>query len=85
MTKQKTMFDPGCYQIKVKERLNRQWSDWFDGIIAYEKGVTTIKCEVVDQAALHGLLIRIRDLGLQLISVNRIESDSGKYIHQVGE
>ena len=62
----------------MKERLGSQWSDWFDGmIISYREGVTTISGKVVDQAALHGLLIRIRDLGLKLISVNRIEPNLG--------
>lgn len=62
----------------MKERLGSQWSDWFDGMtISYKEGVTTISGKVVDQAALHGLLIRIRDLGLKLISVNRIEPNLG--------
>ena len=77
---------PARYQIKVKGRLSSQWSDWFEGnTIEFEGGVTSISGEVADQTALHGLLIRIRDLGLQLISVNRIESDTGRSIHQVSE
>ena len=72
----KTWYGPACYQIKVKGRLGDQWSDWFEGMtIANEENVTTLTGEVVDQAALHGLLNRIRDIGLQLISVNRIESN----------
>ncbi len=71
-----TWYGPACYQIKVKGRLGSHWSDWFDGMtISYQEGVTTITGKVVDQAALHGLLIRIRDLGLQLVSVNHIESN----------
>ena len=67
-------YGPACYQIKVKGRLGEQWSDWFDGMtIISEGGMTTLTGEVADQAALHGLLIRIRDIGLQLISVNRID------------
>ncbi len=86
MTKQQAWYGPAHYQIKVKGRLGSHWSDWFEGMaIFYEEGVTTISGKVVDQAALHGLLIRIRDMGLQLISVYRIESDSGKCIHQVDE
>ena len=76
MTKQQSRFDPGRYQIKVKEHLGSQWSDWFDGMtIASEGGLRTITGEVADQAALYGLLIKVRDLGLNLISVNRIEPD----------
>ena len=72
----KTWYGPACYQIKVKGRLGDQWSDWFEGMtIISEGGMTTLTGEVADQAALHGLLIRIRDIGLQLISVNRIDSN----------
>ena len=78
MNIEKAWYGPACYQIKVKGRLGSQWSDGFDGMtITYREGVTTIAGEVIDQAALHGLLIRIRDIGLQLISVNRVESDLG--------
>ena len=76
MNIEKAWYGPACYQIKVKGRLGNQWSDWFEGMtIASEGGVTTLTGKVADQAALHGLLVRIRDLGLQLISVNRIESN----------
>ena len=86
MMNDQSMFDPGYYDIKVKGRLDSEWSNWFEGMtISYKKGVTTMSGKVVDQAALHGLLIRIRDMGLKLISVNRIESDSGKCIHQIDE
>ena len=64
------------YQIKVKGRLSNQWIDWFEGMtITFEGGVTSITGPVTDQAALHGLLIRVRDLGLPLLSVNCIEPD----------
>ncbi len=76
MTKPQGWNGPAFYQIKVKGCLGNQWSDWFEGMtISYKNGVTTISGKVVDQAALHGLLIRIRDLGLQLVSVNHIESN----------
>jgi hypothetical protein len=76
MSIENTWYGPAWYQIKVKGRLGSQWSDWFDGMtITSEGGVTTLTGEVTDQAALHGLFIRIRDTGLQLISVNRIESN----------
>ena len=64
------------YQIKVKGRLGNQWIDWFEGMtITFEGGVTSITGPVTDQAALQGLLIRVRDLGLPLLSVNCIEPD----------
>jgi hypothetical protein len=76
MTKQHAWQGPAYYQIKVKGCLGCQWSDWFEGItIASERGMTTITGEVADQAALHGLLIRVRDLGLPLISVERVEPE----------
>ena len=68
----KTWHGPANYEIKVRGRLGSQWSDWFEGMtITYLEGITTIAGEVLDQAALHGLLNRIRDLGLELESLNR--------------
>jgi len=76
MAKQKVWHDPADYQIKVKGNLGSQWSDWFEGMIIESEGaVTTITGKVLDQSALHGLLVRIRDLGLPLISVKRFESE----------
>jgi len=64
------------YQIKIKGRLGSGWEDWFEGMtMTYKNGITTLTGSVTDQSALHGLLIRIRDLGLYLISINRIEPD----------
>ncbi|NOX87986.1 MAG: hypothetical protein GXO77_03100 [Calditrichaeota bacterium] len=64
------------YQIKIKGRLGSGWEDWFEGMtVKYNEGITTLAGPVIDQAALHGLLIRIRDLGLYLISVNCVEPD----------
>ncbi len=71
MNIEKAWYGPACYQIKVKGRLGSHWSNWFDGItmtISYKEGVTTISGKVMDEAALHGFLIRIRDIGQQLIS-----------------
>ena len=69
---------PRCkiYEIKLKGHLNESWADWFDGLtFSHESdGTTTLTGEIVDQAALHGLLKKVRDLGLPLISVNQIES-----------
>ena len=70
--------DPGqpmVYQIKVEGHLGRQWTDWFDGltITLGEEGDTLFTGLVVDQAALHGLLKKVRDLGMLLLSVNRVK------------
>jgi hypothetical protein len=65
------------YQIRVKGNLGRKWSDWFDGlaIIPQANDETLLTGSVTDQAALHGLLGKIRDLGLPLLSVKRVESE----------
>jgi hypothetical protein len=65
------------YQIRVKGHLDSQWRDWFENAIITleENGDTLLTCPVVDQAALHGLLKKIRDLGMPLLSVNRSVSD----------
>ena len=63
------------YRIKLKGCLDPKWSDWFEHMaFSTEGGVTVLKGPVADQAALHGLLIRIRDLNLTLLSVERIEA-----------
>jgi hypothetical protein len=61
---------PMVYQIRVKGHLGRQWTDWFEGmtITLEEGGDTLLTGPVVDQAALHGLLRKVRDLGMPLIS-----------------
>lgn len=63
------------YQIRVRGHLAPQWADWFEGcaIAPQADGDTLLTGPVVDQAALHGLLKRVRDLGIPLISVNRVE------------
>ncbi len=65
------------YQIQIKGHLGPRWEDWFDGLtIRLEgNGDTLLTGPVVDQAALHGLLRKIRDLGLPLLSIVRIEPD----------
>lgn len=63
------------YQIKVEGQLNSHWNNWFDGMAIDHEGETTVLTgSVEDQSQLHGLLHRIRDLNLTLISVNRLES-----------
>lgn len=64
---------PVVYQIRIKGHLSSQWADWFEGLaVTLEAdGNTRIAGPVEDQAALHGLLKKVRDLGMELISVNR--------------
>jgi len=66
---------PMAYQIRLKGHLGQQWADWFGGvtITLKENGDTLLTYPVVDQAALHGLLRKVRDLGLPLLAVIRVE------------
>ena len=59
------------YQIRTKGRMSASWSEWFEGMVLIHDsdGTTVICCPSIDQAALHGLLTKVRDLGLTLISV----------------
>jgi hypothetical protein len=68
---------PIVYEIRIKGHLGRQWANWFDGLTIEleEDGDTLLTGAMVDQAALHGLLKKVRDLGMPLISVNRVEPD----------
>jgi hypothetical protein len=66
---------PSTYQIRIKGHLDRQWTEWFEGltITLEDNGDTVLSGPVVDQAALFGLLRKVRDLGMPLISVVHIE------------
>jgi hypothetical protein len=68
---------PSVYQIRVQGHLGCQWTDWFEHMTISQdaNGETTVTGPVVDQAALHGLLRKVRDLGLPLLSITRIGSD----------
>ena len=68
---------PAVYQIRLKGQLGSQWTDWFEGlaITLEEDGDTLLTGPVIDQAALHGLLKKVRDLGLTLVSVRPLEQD----------
>jgi hypothetical protein len=63
------------YEIRVEGILDECWSGWFDGmqVTSQPDGVTALAGPVTDQAALHGLLAKVRDLGLPLISVRRVD------------
>ena len=65
------------YQIVIKGHLDSEWSEWFDGltITMADNGATILSGPIVDQTALHGVLIKIRDLGLPLLSLTRIDPD----------
>jgi hypothetical protein len=67
---------PVVYQIRIKGHLGPQWSDWFEGLTLTQEsnGDTLLIGPVVDQAALHGLLRKVRDLGMPLISVHRVQA-----------
>jgi hypothetical protein len=66
---------PGHYEIRIKEPIGEKWLAWFDEftIASTESGETLLTGPIADQSALHGLLTKVRDLNLTLISVNRIE------------
>jgi hypothetical protein len=67
--------EPGFYEIRLKGHLDDRWGDWFEGltITLDDNGETLLTGPVVDQAALHGLLKKVRDLGMPLISVSPVE------------
>jgi hypothetical protein len=66
---------PVVYQIRIKGQLDSQWTNWFEGLTITQKedGDTLLTGPVVDQAALHGLLKKVRDLGMPLVSVGPVE------------
>lgn len=70
---------PAMYQIRIQGVLAADWQVWFNGMQLSNDGrVTTLQGKVPDQPALFGLLIKIRDLGLTIISVQRLDDDSGR-------
>src|SRR5919197_1154014 len=71
------VIEPVQYEIRIEGVLDERWSCWFDGmqITTQQPGVRAIKGRVAEQAPLHGLIARLRDLGIPLISVRRLDAD----------
>ena len=71
------------YQIRITGHLGREWTDWFEGLaITLEaNGDTLLTGPVVDQAALHGVLKKVRDLGMPLVSVTRVRPGEADAMH----
>jgi hypothetical protein len=70
--------DAGVYEIRFKGHLEARWAAWFDGLSLTQDddGTTVVRGPVVDQAALHGLLQKVRDIGLPLVSVTRVDHEN---------
>ena len=75
MSKARESGGRGVYEIRVQGKLDLKWSDWFDGfaIIPVDGDQTMLIGTVADQAALHGMLHKIRDLGLPLLSIQQLQ------------
>jgi hypothetical protein len=66
--------EPPTYQVRVKGHLDTEWADWLGGLtLTLDEGDTLLTTPKLDQAALHGLLKKVRDAGLTLISVNPVD------------
>ena len=79
---------PMVYQIRIKGHLGREWTDWFGGltITALDNGDTLLTGPVVDQATLYGLLRKVRDVGMPLISVIEVQfNENHRYQSKKGE
>jgi hypothetical protein len=83
--------DPGqplVYQIRIKGHLGREWTDWFGGltITLEDNGETLLTGPVIDQAALHGVLKKVRDVGMPLLSVIEVQfNENHRYQSKKGE
>ena len=77
LTPQTDPDQPMIYRIRIKGHLGQRWADWFEGLTLTleDNGDTLLSGPVVDQAALHGVLRKVRDAGMPLISVNRVQPD----------
>lgn len=77
MTNGREYEKPAAYLIRVRGNLDPSWTDWFNGFtINCLEGETLLEGSVPDQAALHGILMKINDLGLALITVNQLQKES---------
>jgi len=70
------------YEIRVQGHLDQRWSEWFDGLaISYDAdGNTVLRGPLVDEAALHGVLNKVRDLAIPLLAVSREQTDASMHI-----
>ena len=76
MTKNRKYRGPRKYRLRIEGRLDTPWSDWFEGkSLVHEEGMSVLEVEVEDQAKLHGILNRIRDLNLILISLEALDQE----------
>ena len=77
MSEMSTANEAGRYEIRFKGHLDNRWASWFDGatLTTNSDGTTTLHGVVADQSALHGLLRKVRDVGLPLISVTRVVAE----------
>jgi hypothetical protein len=68
--------EPGGYELRIGRHLDDRWADWFGDLTMTREadGTTTLRGRVADQAALHGILIKIRDLGMVLLAVRAIDA-----------
>ncbi len=67
--------EPGSYELRVGRHIDDHWAEWFGNLALTREadGTTTLRGQIADQAALHGLLIKVRDLGMTLISVRPLD------------
>ena len=74
-------YEPQLYEIRIKGHLDERWAEWFEGltITLEEDGDTLLTGPVIDQAALHGWLKKVRDLGLPLVSVSPVEHNQADH------
>jgi hypothetical protein len=75
--------EAGRYEIRLRGRLDAHWAAWFDGLTVTDEidGTTVLSGPIADQAALHGVLQRVRDLGLPLVSVSCLDANQTKTTH----